>query len=133
MEARKITLSSGNVYAVTPLNPHEGISWSNRVMAALGPVLSSLFSGGKAESGLNSFSLDDKAATQLMHDAIAQCWTPKNEKLSDPAAFNAWFLEHPGDLYELGVRACVEVAREFFPGPLRIMLESFMALGQEAD
>ena len=84
------------------------------MVAVLGPAL--------LEQKLSGWNVP--GASDLMQDAIARCWTPKNEKLSDLAAFNKWFQEHPGDLFQLGMKAAFEVARDFLPKPLVTKLES---------
>lgn len=118
MDPKKITIN-GNTYTAEPLNPHEAIGWANRLIPVVGPVLT--------DKSLDKWNGPE--ASRLMQEAVARCWTPENEKLSEQAVFNRWFQKHPRDLIELGARAAFEVARDFLPEALHTALESFQMPG----
>ena len=99
MDAKKISIN-GNRYIVEPLNPHDALAWIVRMR------MTDLGLGGPGTG-------DPEKATRLLDDAIARCWTPENERLSDPEVYNRWFQKHPLDLLPLGMQACTEVASDF--------------------
>ena len=118
MKTAQLTLSGGNTYAVDVLNPYEAIAWARRVVEAfgpaLGPLLSALESGGDPlRLFVAGFSQGGENVPQLMRDAIARCSSPENKPLSDPEVFDSWFRKHPQELFELGFKACMEVAAEY--------------------
>lgn len=114
MEPKKIEIN-GRIYTADPLAPLEALDWGPRLAKELGGVLLK-----QDLAGLNT-----PAVTALMKEAIARCWTPENQKLSEPAVFNAWFSRHPEDLLVLGARAAVEVGRDFLPSQLATRLDGF--------
>lgn len=73
----------------------------------LAPALSSAFAAcGKIETA---------ALNKIFTQAIRQCYTPKNEPLSNMDVFNRHFREYPKDLFMLGVMASYRLVRDFFP------------------
>ena len=117
LDVKKVTIN-GNEYAVEPLNPHEAILWTNRVMPMLGHVL------GRDSSGMG----EPLETSKIMEEAVARCWTPEKEKLSDPEVYNRWFQKHPADLYLLGIEAAREVGRDFLPQWTVTMLETLKSV-----
>ena len=99
MDAKKI-LINGNRYIVEPLNPHDALAWIIRLR---------MTDMGVGTSGTG----DPEKAARLLDEAIARCWTPENQRLSDPEVYNRWFQKHPLDLIPLGMKACMEVATDF--------------------
>ena len=133
---------SGKKYAIELLNPLEGISWGIKAASLFGPALGKAVAGidfdrlqgidlakmdlaevGDKARGLLVAALsacgevDDAKATNMLTAAIKRCYTPQGEGLSNEATFNAYFREHPGDLYPLGVMALFRLVRDFFPSP----------------
>ena len=99
MDAKKIYIN-GNRYIVEPLNPHDALAWVVRLrMTDLG--------AGEPGTG------DPEKAAKLLDEAIARCWTPDNQRLSDPEVYNRWFQKHPLDLVPLGMQASMEVVSDF--------------------
>lgn len=120
-------------YALEKLNPMDAITWGNRVLAVVGPTLGGLVDacsdkGNFAKSFQGIFaSYNSTEASNLMLEALRQCYTPQNESLADDAVFNKWFKEHPGDLYHLGVMAVYELVKDFFPNQLVTIANASLA------
>lgn len=128
----------GNRYPIDKLNPLDAIDFGSRVAAVVMPTLGGLVG---AVDGLNgdpaNMKLDGKIFREafigykseetaaLMKDALAQCYTPQNEPLNNQAVFNAWFQEHPGDLFQLGAMAVYELVKDFFPSHAATLMTAF--------
>lgn len=118
----------GNRYAIEKLAPLEAVTWGNRVFALIAPALGDLFDDSVSRSaGFRAVfsAYDSEAVSRLMTDALRHCYTPGNEPLSNEAVFNTWFRAHPGDLYELGLLAVWELARDFLPSRFASMANLF--------
>ena len=112
MEAN-ITLRSGNVYAVDIFPPYDAVLWHGRLRAVFGPGLAALLDPSLTVQSFTSHPPDGPALSILMQEAVSRCRTPEKEALSDSVIFDNWFRKHPGDLYELGLNACIEPIRDF--------------------
>ena len=132
---------NGRRYTVDLLNPIDAISWGNRALGLFGPLLASVVTvadinkissvadlagadmgeawatfGPIISSALASCGkLESASASQMMTEAIQQCYTPKNESLADVAVLNSHFREYPQDMFQLGVMALFRLVRDFFP------------------
>jgi len=123
------TFSVGDtVYKYNSLNPAEAIYFGARVVQAFGPSLASLGVGVVEEKSSNQSneailmafqsalsSLNAKLVTELINEALAKCYTPKNESLADEATFNLWFTEHKDHLFAVGPLALFYLTKDFFP------------------
>lgn len=113
-----------NRYAVEKLNPLEAIAFGNRVLRVAGPALGNMYEAVREGGDFGSVfctafaAYESAEVTALMTDALARCYTPRNEPMSNQVVLNSWFREHPGDLYHLGVRAMYELVKDFFPKQL---------------
>ncbi len=120
---KKIAIEE-RVYTLTPFNPMEGMEFGTAVLGIVAPALGGIIESVKEAGDPDKVgaalaaSLKDKEIPNLMKRAIGQCFTPQNENLADAATFNKWFIEYPGDMFHLGVKAIWELTKDFFPKPL---------------
>lgn len=121
-----------NHYAIDPLPPMDALEFGPKAAKVLSPTMSGIMeitnnadnsSLGKSINVMFA-NIDPKETAALMREAVGQCWTPKNQSLKDETVFNIWFMEHPNDLYELGLRAIYILAKPYFPKALATMATS---------
>lgn len=130
MEQIKIKINE-NTYCVEALAPRDALKYGPEVLNALGPSLGGLVSLGTEGASLadafkSLFSgLEPDKVEVILDKAFKQCWTPQNQRLADAYTFDAWFMDHPEDMFELGVRAVWELARPFLPGQLATIASVF--------
>lgn len=113
---------NGSTYSYNKLPPIDAIRFGTQCVKILGPVLSGrlLQVGGNPSELLDALgpalaNLDSEALEGLLKTAYSYVYTPHNENLGDPAIFNTWFVNHPEDLYHVGLLAIYNLAKDFFP------------------
>ncbi len=138
MEKSTISIE-GRDYTLELLPPMQGASFGLRISSLLGGILGGILGDQSSEEGLSKFlkenkdnenayerilylflkyasSFDPKEIEIILKEAMNSNVNCPNGKLSDPAIFDIWFAQHPGDLYPVGIWAAWEQAKPFFIG-----------------
>ena len=107
------------VYPCQRFNPMDGMEYGAKIAGLIAPVFTSL-SGDNTKDGIAALSTlsRDPLLTPMLKQALGQCFTPQNESLGNEAVFNSWFQKHPGDMFELGIKAVWALVEDFLPSPL---------------
>ena len=130
MELQRLKIND-NIYTLDPMNPLEGMEFGEKVLGAISPTFAAMYEAFKEEGDqgamFNHLALALRAGglTPILKEALNQCFTPENESLRDEAVFNKWFRRHPGDMYQLGVKATWELVKPFISPQLGTMLAGF--------
>lgn len=112
------------VYAVHRFNPMDGMEFGTKLLAIISPSFGGIIEitkegGDPAKVGVElAKAMKDPDLTPMLKQALGQCFTPENESLADEATFNAYFSQHPGDMFQLGVQAAYALVKDFFPSQL---------------
>ena len=117
-----------HVYKFEALAPIDGLRFGTQCAKVLGPALTAVLDVasrwntdkmtlGELVTTLSPAlaSVDEEKFEGLMKTAFTKVYTPQNENLGDEAAFNAWFREHPQEMFTVAVIAIYYLARDFFP------------------
>lgn len=115
---------NGRKYGVNSLNAMAALQFGTEAAALLAPAITvfvDIANTGKDPSpdqvaAVMKSASDPAKLQDLLKKALAQCFfAENNESFAYEDVFERHFAQYPGDLFELGGRAVVELARPFFP------------------
>lgn len=106
-----------HVYKYRALNPMDALDYGSRVARIVAPALA----GGADLSKALSSGVEVSA---LIKEALGYCYTPESEALDNEAVFNAWFTQHPDELFEAGIKAVYNLVTPFLPKALLTVVDS---------
>lgn len=118
-ELNKFTVND-HVYKYRALNPMDALDYGSRVAKIVAPALA----GGADLSKALSSGLDGKEVSALIKEALGYCYTPESEALDNEAVFNAWFTQHPDELFEAGIKAVYNLVTPFLPKALLTIVDN---------
>lgn len=113
-ELQSFTVGDGSTYKFRALSPFDALDFGTRVAKLLAPAISEGASIGEALGRISS-TVSSKELSDLLKEALGYCYTPQSEALDNEAVFNAWFSEHPDELFEAGIKAVYNLVLPFLP------------------
>jgi hypothetical protein len=121
------------VYSVLRFNPIDGLEFGLKIMSVLSGSFGGWFEATKEGGDVAKVGAELSKAflnpelKPLLRTALSQVFTPENKSLSDEAVFNAWFIRHPEDMFDLSVRASWVLVKDFLPKSAVIAIQDLTA------
>jgi hypothetical protein len=121
-QARKTFVVNGNEYAVDMMNPTVAFKYGITVGIALAPVMGGVISAIKGEATSEDLveifrgaSLADaKKVFEITDIAWQQVTLPDRNPAKNQMAIEAWFAEHPRDMFQVAALSVWKLVEDFF-------------------
>jgi hypothetical protein len=110
-------------YAVESLTPNVAHRFGLKVAAVAAPIMPLLIQAASSQSSpgaafiraVMGADLDADKIESLCEEARRYLILPDNTPAKQAGAFDAWFTDHPRDMYQVSLTAVWKLVEDFFP------------------